>query len=64
MEISVQHQKHHYDIISYHSVSKIAYFTEHDIGYQPSKFQYSRMSGLNFMEGGGPPPPPPSAITR
>ena len=47
-----------YDAISYHSVSKIAYFIEHDIGYQPFKFQYSRMSGSNFMEGGGIPPVP------
>ena len=57
MAISVRHQKkHHYDVISYHSVSKIAYFTEHDIGYQPSKVQYSRMSGSNFMKGDGNPP--------
>ena len=61
MEISIRHQKkHHYDVISYHSVSKTAYFTEYDIGYPPSKFQYSRMSELNFMEGGG----PPGATTR
>ena len=46
-------QKHHYDVISYHCVSKLAHFVEHDIGYQPSKFQCSRMSGSNFMEGGG-----------
>ena len=43
--------KHHYDVISTHCVSKLAYFIEHDIGYQPSKFQCSRMSGSNFMEG-------------
>ena len=46
----------HYDVISYHCVSKLAYFVEHDIGYQQSKFQCSRMSGSNFMEGGGTPP--------
>ena len=54
--------KHHYDVISNHFVSKLAYFIEHDIGYQPSKFQCSRMSGSNFMDGGG--TPPPSATTR
>ena len=51
MEVSVRPPKHHYDVISYHCVSKLAHFVEHDIGYQPSKFQCSRMSGSNFMEG-------------
>ena len=60
MEVRVRHPKHHYDVISYHCVSKLAYFVEHDIDYQPSKFQCFRMSGSNFMEGGG----SPSAITR
>ena len=56
MEISARHQKkHHYDVICYHSVSKVVYFVEHDIGYQPSMFQRSTMSGSNFMEGGGTP---------
>ena len=50
MEVSVRHPKTHYDVISYHWVSKIAYFVEHDIGYQPSKFQCSRMSESNFTE--------------
>ena len=57
MEVSVRPRKHHYDIISYYRVFKLAYFVEHDTGYQPSKFQCSRMSGSNFMEGGGTPPP-------
>ena len=57
MEFSVRHKKHNYDIISYYWVSIKVYFVEHDIGYQPSKFQCSRISGLNFMEGGGPPVP-------
>ena len=26
--------KHHYDVISSHRVSKLAYFVENDIGYQ------------------------------
>ena len=43
-------QKHYYDVISYHCVSKLAYFVEHNIGYHSSKFQCSRMSGSNFME--------------
>ena len=64
MDVSVRPPKHHYDVISYHFVSKLAYFVEHDIGYQSSKFQCSSMSGSNFMEGGGTPPPPPSATTR
>ena len=62
MEVSVRPQqtplKRHYDVISYHCVSKLAYFVEHDIGYRPSKFQCSRMSGSNFMEGDGNPHPP------
>ena len=37
---------------------RLAYFVEHDIGYQPSKFQCSRMSGANFMEGVEKTPPP------
>ena len=61
MEVSVRPPKHHYDVISYHCVSKLIYFVEHDIGYQPSKFQCSRMSGSNFMEGGG---TSPSATKR
>ena len=41
--------------------SKLAQFLEHDVDYQPSKFQCSRMSQSNFMEGVGthPSPPPP-----
>ena len=50
MEVSVRPPKHHYDVTSDHCVSKLAYFVEYDIGYQPSKFQCSRMSGSNFME--------------
>ena len=53
MEVSVNPPKHHYDVIPYHCVSKLAYIVEHDIGFEPSKFQCSRMSGSNFMEGGG-----------
>ena len=52
MEVSVRPPKHHYNVISYDYVSKLAYFVEHGIGYQPSRFQCSRMSGSNFMEGG------------
>ena len=45
MEISARHQKkHHYDVICYHSVSKVVYFVEHDIGYHDQR--------------GGTPPPP------
>ena len=35
MEVSVRPPKHYYDIIFYHCVSKLAYFVEHDFGYQP-----------------------------
>ena len=56
MEVSVRPPKTplwcHYDIISNHCVSTLAYFIEHDIGYQPCEFQCSRMSGSNFMDGG------------
>ena len=58
MEDSVRPQKHHYDVISYNCVSKLAYSVENGIGYQPSKFQCPRMSGSNFMEGGWKRPPP------
>ena len=51
-------QKRHYEVISYYCASKLAYFVEHDIGYEPSKFQCSRNSESNFMERGGTPPPP------
>ena len=61
MKVNVRPPKHHYDVISYHCVSKLTYVVEHDIGYQPSKFQCSRMSGSSFMEEGG---NPPSATTR
>ena len=55
MEVSVIPPKHHYNVImtSFLLSSKLAYFVEPDIGYQPSKFEYSRMSRSNFMEGGG-----------
>ena len=40
----------HYEVISNHCVSKLSYFIEHDISYQPSIFQCSRMSASNFMD--------------
>ena len=65
MEVSVRPQKHHYDVIMTSILiivfPKLEYFVEHNIGYQPSKFQSSKMSESNFMEGGG---TPPSATTR
>ena len=36
-------------------VFKLAYFVEHNISYQPCKFQLSKMSGSNFTEGGAVP---------
>ena len=57
MEVSVRPPEHNYDVIPYHRVSKLTYFVEHDIGYQPSKFQCSRMYGSNFMKGRETPPP-------
>ena len=61
MEVSARPPKtplwRHYDVNSYHCVSKFAYFVEHNIGYHPSKFQFPRMSGSNFMDGGGKDPP-------
>ena len=57
MEVSVRPPKHHYDVISYHCVSKLAYFVDHGIGYQPFKFQCSRMSESNFIDGGWKRPP-------
>ena len=56
IEVNVRPPKHSYDAISYHGVSKLAYFVEHDIGYKPFKFQCSRMSGSSFMEGVEPSP--------
>ena len=59
MEVSVRPLKpllwRHYYVISNHCVYKLAYFIEHDISYQPSIFQCSRMSVSNFMDGGGNP---------
>ena len=57
MEVSVRPSKHHYDIISYHCVSKLAYLVEHGICYQPSKCQCSRMSGSKFYGWGWKRPP-------
>ena len=31
----------------------ICIFVEHNIRYQPCKFEFSRISGSNFTEGGG-----------
>ena len=60
MDVSVRPQNtallRHYDVISYYCVSKLAYFVEHNIGYQPYKLTCSRMSGPNVMDGGGNPP--------
>ena len=47
----------HYDIISYHRLSKFANFVEHDKGYLPFKFQCSWLSGSCFIERGGNTPP-------
>ena len=59
MEVSVRPSKHHYDaIMTPFLIILFPYFVEHGIGYQPSKFQCSRMSGSNFMERGGKDPPP------
>ena len=38
MKVSVRPPKHHYDVISTHCVSKLAYFIVHGIGYQTLKF--------------------------
>ena len=61
MEVNVRPPKtllrRHLDVISYHCVPKLTYFLEHDTDYQPSKFQCSRTSGSNFMEGEGGKPP-------
>ena len=62
MEVSVRHQKTPLWRHFLSRVSKLAYFVEHDIGYQSSKFQCSRMYGSNFMEGGWNPPPPPPVL--
>ena len=43
----------HYDVICYCRAFKLAYFVEHNISYQPCKYQLSRMSGSNFTSGGG-----------
>ena len=45
-------------------LSKFAYFVEHNISYQPCKFQLSTMFGSNFTEGGGKHTlPPPQCCT-
>ena len=56
MEVSVRPQN--IIMTSFLSLSfEITTFCRNDIGYQPSKFQCSRMSGSNFMEGDGEKPP-------
>ena len=47
----------HYDVISYHWVSKLAYFVEHDKAYQ--LFKVSMLYGvwMKFYERDAPPPP-------
>ena len=68
IEVSVRPPKtllrRHYDVIPYHCVFKSAYFVELNTGYQPFKFQCSRMSGSNFMDRGGKDPPPTSVLLR
>ena len=45
-------------------IVKLSYFVEHNISYQPCKFQLSRMSGSNFTEGGGKHPSPQCCTGR
>ena len=51
MEVGMRHQKHHYDVISYRWISKLAHLMEYIVGYQPFRFQSSGLSGSNFIEG-------------
>ena len=57
MEVIVRSPKHNYDVIMTSFLiivlPNLHIFVEHGIGYQPSEFQCSRMSGSNFMERGG-----------
>ena len=46
-----------YDVSYYCSAFKFANFVEHNISYEPCKFQLSRMSGSNLTERGGKHPP-------
>ena len=43
---------------------QIYIFVEHDISYQPCKFQLSRMSGSSLKEGGGKHPLPQCCTGR
>ena len=45
-------------------LSKLAYFVEHNMSYQPGKFQLSRMSGSNFTGGWWKTPPPQCCTGR
>ena len=38
------------DVICYHWDFKLAFFVGHNLSYQPSKFQYSRLSGSNVKK--------------
>ena len=50
MEVSVRPPKNTIMMSFLIIVFQISIFVEHQIGYQPSKFQCSRMSGSNFMD--------------
>ena len=39
------------DVICYYWALKLAYFVEHNVSYQPSKCQSSKMSGSKFTQG-------------
>ena len=56
MEVSIRPQNNIVTSLWRHFLSlcfQISIFVEHDIGYQASKFQCSRMFGSNYMEGDG-----------
>ena len=51
MEVSIKDQNT--IMTSFHNIVFSKYFIEHNIGYQPGRFHWPRLSVSNFALGGG-----------
>ena len=51
-----------YDVICNYWAFKLTHFVEHNMSYQPFKFQSCGLSQSNFKEGGGKHPTPGNAL--
>ena len=54
-EVSIKHQKHHYDVIMtlFHNTVQYKLIVLWSTCYQPAKFHWPRLSASNFTEGEG-----------